>query len=56
MYIEWIAYCEKCGEIDKAPNGELMEAAAKRHKRQFLTHKVIIGAYITAEDAVLSKI
>lgn len=54
MNIEWIAFCDKCGEIGKDINGDFVEAIGKKHKREFLDHKVIIGVYISAEDAVLS--
>lgn len=53
--IEWVAYCRECGEIYRAPNGGFAEAAAKKHKRENLGHTVILGSYITPEDAVLSK-
>jgi hypothetical protein len=30
----WVAYCVTCGkELDRAANGHLMEAAARRHIR-----------------------
>ncbi len=53
--LEWVVYCIQCGEIYKAPNGGFAEAAAKKHKREHLDHIVILGTYITATDAVLSK-
>jgi len=52
----WIAYCVSCGELDKAPNGLIIEVIAKTHKRRNLDPVVIIGTYITAEDAVLSQV
>lgn len=38
----WIAYCKKCGEIDKAPNGNWIEAVAKHHARKS-GHSVLVG-------------
>jgi hypothetical protein len=54
--IVWVAFCKECGEIDRAPNGTIMEAAAKRHKRENMGHTVILGTYIDIVDAVLSKV
>lgn len=55
--INWVAYCLTCNkELDKAPNGAIMEAAAKRHKRDNIGHTVILGIYVTIVDAVLSRI
>ncbi len=50
----WVAYCKECGEVDKAPNGAIIEAAAKRHKREMIGHTVILGTYIDILDAILS--
>ncbi len=52
----WVAFCKECGELDKAPNGGLIEAAAKRHKRDNLGHTIILGVYIEAVDAVFTKV
>ncbi len=55
--LEWVAYCLTCNkELDKAPNGAIMEAAAKIHKRENMGHTVLLGTYITIVDAVLSKV
>jgi hypothetical protein len=47
----WVAFCKECGEVDKAPNGAFIEAAAKRHKREDPSHTVVLGIYISPEDA-----
>lgn len=47
----WVAFCKECGEVDKAHNGILIEAAAKRHKRENPGHTVVLGIYISTEDA-----
>ncbi len=54
--IIWVAFCKECGELDKAPNGNLIEAAAKRHKRENMGHTVVLGTYIEIVNAVLSKV
>lgn len=54
MDIEWIAFCVECGEIAKTVNGDWAEAIAKKHKRENLHHKVILGTYIISEDTVFS--
>lgn len=43
--LEWVAYCFVCKkEIDRAPNGVWVEAAAKIHSRDSLgNHKVVVG-------------
>lgn len=43
--VEWVVYCIKCGELDKAPNGAFMEAVARRHKKDNPQHTVILGTY-----------
>lgn len=41
--MDWIAYCmTACGELDRAPNGSLMEAIAKVHSEK-TGHKVMVG-------------
>lgn len=44
--IEWVVFCKECGEIDKAPNGPMIEAKAKRHKIENVDHTVILGTYM----------
>lgn len=52
--VTWVVYCPACQkEIDKAPNGALMEAVAKSHA-DGNGHQVILGFFLdplTAEDA-----
>lgn len=45
MDLEWVAYCKESGELDKAPNGAFIEAAARRHKKENPQHTVILGTY-----------
>lgn len=40
--MEWIAYCTVCGELGRAPNGQMMEAKARLHRRD-TGHMTIIG-------------
>lgn len=46
----WAAWCEKCGFIDRMPNGGMAEAAAKVHCED-TGHKTICGLeYSLVED------
>ncbi len=49
--VDWVAHCLKCGEIDKAKNGAMVEAAAKFHKRINPDHTVILGMHISIEES-----
>lgn len=40
--MEWIAHCTTCGELERAPNGPMMEAVARLHRRD-TGHMTIIG-------------
>ncbi len=40
--MEWIAHCTVCGELDRAPNGPMMEATARLHRRD-TGHMTIVG-------------
>ena len=40
--MDWIAYCTVCGELERAPNGPMMESAARLHRRD-TGHMTIIG-------------
>lgn len=40
--MEWIAYCTVCGELDRGPNGQWMEATARVHRRD-TGHMTIVG-------------
>lgn len=51
--VTWVAYCPTCkDELDRAPNGVLVEAVANRHADS-TGHRVILGFFLeplTAED------
>ncbi len=40
--MEWVAYCSVCGELERAPNGPMMESVARLHRRD-TGHMTIIG-------------
>lgn len=40
--MDWVAYCTTCGELDRAPNGAMMESVARLHRRD-TGHMTIIG-------------
>lgn len=47
MELEWVVYCITCNkELNKAPNGAMMEAAARMHKKENGKHTVILGTYV----------
>lgn len=40
--MEWIAHCTVCGELDRAPNGAMMESLARIHRKD-TGHMTIVG-------------
>ena len=40
--MEWVAYCTACGELDRAPNGPMMESTARLHRRD-TGHMTLVG-------------
>jgi hypothetical protein len=42
--MEWVAYCITCSkELERCPNGNFAEAAARHHRRTNWGHFIIIG-------------
>lgn len=52
----WFVVCEKCGQVDSAPNGSFMEAGAKLHAKNCGNNVVMGSKYKpTGEPVVRSE-
>jgi hypothetical protein len=45
----WVAFCDSCGEIFKAPNGDFVNAYARKHKSTNKEHIVLLGTYVKGD-------
>lgn len=50
MTLEWIVYCTECGELQRAPNGAMMEGLARLHKKEKPSHVVLLATEISGKE------
>ena len=54
--LEWAVVCLQCGELERAPNGEIIAAGAERHKRQNQRHHVYVGYEVKQKSEVIKHV